>query len=319
MNMDHELLWMLGGIASLLGMASLVTKKIKESCLKNLETSPNQIETINNLDARVKAWWVMAITFSLALTTGGIGSLVLFSLISFLSLRELITLTPTKKADYRTLLWCFFVVIPVQYILVGMQWYGLFSILIPVYAFIFISIGCAVQGDTYNFLERAAKIQWGLMISVYCVSHVPALLTLKIPDYLGQNAKLLLFFVIIVQLSDILQYVWGKLLGKRKIAPRLSPNKTLEGFIGGVLSASLIGMLLYWATPFNPWQAFIASLIITIMGFFGGLVMSAVKRDRGIKDYGSIIKGHGGMMDRIDSLCFAAPIFFHYVRYYFTL
>jgi phosphatidate cytidylyltransferase len=316
--MDHELLWMLGGIAILLSMASIATKIIKAYALKNFTTNPNNIETINNLNDRIKAWWAMAITFSLAMTTGGVGSLVLFSLISFLSLRELITLTPTKKADYRTLLWCFFVVIPLQYLLVGLEWYALFSILIPVYAFIFISIGCAVQGDTENFLERAAKIQWGLMISVYCVSHVPALLTLNIPNYKGENIKLLLFFVIIVQLSDVLQYVWGKLLGKRKIAPKLSPNKTLEGFLGGVISASLVGTALYWATPFTPLQAFFGSLIITIMGFFGGLVMSAVKRDKGIKDYGAIIKGHGGMMDRIDSLCFAAPIFFHFVRYYFT-
>jgi phosphatidate cytidylyltransferase len=316
--MDQELLWMLGGIAILLSMASIATRIIKAYALKSSTTSPNHIETISNLNDRIKAWWAMAITFSIAMTTGGTGSLILFSLISFLSLRELITLTPTKKADYRTLLWCFFIVIPLQYLLIGLQWYALFSILIPVYAFIFISIGCAVQGDTENFLERAAKIQWGLMISVYCVSHVPALLTLNIPNYEGENIKLLLFFVIIVQLSDILQYVWGKLLGKRKIAAKLSPNKTLEGFLGGVISASLVGTALYWATPFTPWQAFFGSLIITIMGFFGGLVMSAVKRDKGIKDYGAIIKGHGGMMDRIDSLCFAAPIFFHFVRFYFT-
>lgn len=318
MNMDPELLWMLGGIATLLTMASLVTRGIKSYSLKFLPNDAKYAETIRNLDERIKAWWVMAITFSLAMVTGGAGSLVLFSLVSFLSLRELVTLAPTKKADYSTLLWCFFVVIPLQYILVGMQWYGLFSILIPVYAFIFISIGCAIQGDTEHFLERAAKIQWGLMISVYCVSHVPALLSLDIPDYAGQNVKLLLFFVLVVQLSDIFQYVWGKLLGRRKIAPELSPNKTLEGFLGGIFSAATVGTLLYWATPFSPWQAFFASIIITMMGFFGGLVMSAVKRDRGIKDYGSIIKGHGGMMDRIDSLCFAAPVFFHFTRYYFT-
>lgn len=309
--MDNELIFMLGCIGVLLVIATAVT-----AVLKKLDDGKSG--TISNLDARVRAWWTMVATFALVLLTGGKASSVLFALVSFLSLRELVTLAPTRKADHWTLLWCFFVVIPLQYLLVAAGWYGLFSILIPVYAFIFVSLGCAVQGDTGGFLERVAKIQWGLMISVYCISHVPALLTLQIPGYDGQNAKLLLFFVVVVQLSDILQYVWGKIAGKVKIAPNLSPNKTLEGFLGGSASACLAGTLLWWATPFNPCQALVASLIITLMGFFGGLVMSAVKRDRGIKDYGSLIKGHGGVMDRVDSLCFAAPVFFHFVRYYFT-
>ena len=115
-----------------------------------------------------------------------------------------------------------------------------------------------------------------------------------------------------------MQYVWGKLLGRRKIAPTLSPNKTLEGFVGGSLSATAIGAGLWWATPFAWWQAALLAFLITLMGFFGGLVMSAIKRDRGVKDYGTLIEGHGGMVDRIDSLCFAAPVFFHLVRFYFT-
>jgi phosphatidate cytidylyltransferase len=156
------------------------------------------------------------------------------------------------------------------------------------------------------------------MVCVYFVSHVPALLMLDIPGFKGANGRLLLFFVLVVQLSDVLQYVWGKLLGRHKIAPVLSPSKTWEGFIGGVLSASAVGAALWWATPFRPWQAAALSLVITLMGFLGGLVMSAIKRDRGVKDYGSLIEGHGGVMDRIDSICFAAPAFFHLVRYYFT-
>ena len=201
----------------------------------------------------------------------------------------------------------------------AIQWYGLFAVFIPVYAFLFIPIRTALAADCKNFLERTAQVQWALMVCVYCVSHVPALLMLEIPGYPGANARLLLFFVIVVQLSDVLQYVWGKLLGRRKIAPLLSPNKTWEGFIGGVLSASAIGAALWWATPFQPWQAGVLAFIITLMGFFGGLVMSAIKRDRGVKDYGSMIEGHGGVMDRIDSICFAAPVFFHLVRFGFTL
>jgi phosphatidate cytidylyltransferase len=147
---------------------------------------------------------------------------------------------------------------------------------------------------------------------------VPAILTLEIPGYAGQNAKLLLFLVLVVQMSDVLQYVWGKLYGKHAIVPTISPNKTVEGFWGGILSATAIGTALWWATPFNWWQAALFSFLLTLMGFFGGLVMSAIKRDRGVKDYGTMIEGHGGVMDRIDSLCFAAPVFFHLVRYCFT-
>jgi len=156
------------------------------------------------------------------------------------------------------------------------------------------------------------------MICVYCVSYAPAVFFLRIPGYEGQNGKLLFFFVLVVQISDVLQYIWGKTLGHHKIAPTVSPNKTWEGFIGGVLSASLIGACLWWATPFTRLQAAAISLAITLMGFAGGLVMSAIKRDRGVKDFGTLIEGHGGVMDRIDSICFAAPVFFHLTRYFFT-
>jgi len=156
--------------------------------------------------------------------------------------------------------------------------------------------------------------------AVYFVSYVPALLILQIPGYsgAGQNFKLLLFFLIVLQASDVLQYVAGKLFGKHLISPSLSPNKTVEGFIGGVSLASLLGAALFEVTPFTPLQAGLMALIICLMGFAGGLIMSATKRDRGIKDFGTILPGHGGILDRIDSLCFAAPIFFHLTRYFFT-
>ena len=130
--------------------------------------------------------------------------------------------------------------------------------------------------------------------------------------------EILIFLILVVQSSDVLQYVWGKLLGRRKIAPGLSPSKTVEGFVGGVLSASGLGAALWWITPFEPGQAFLVALAITLMGFLGGLVMSAIKRDRGVKDWGSLIEGHGGMLDRLDSVCFSAPVFFHITRYWWT-
>lgn len=311
MQLDQELLWLVGGIVGLLALSSTIT-----FFLKRRPGGPNKVVT--NLDARVKAWWIMVAVFGVALATGGLGSVILFGCMSFFALREFITLTPTRPGDHRTLFWAFFIITPLQYYLVAMEWYGLFSILIPVYAFILVPTRSALAGDSEHFLERTAKIQWALMVCVYCVSHVPALLTLKIKGYEGQNAKLLLFFVLVVQISDVLQYVWGKLFGHHAIVPTISPNKTVEGFWGGVLSATAIGTALWWATPFTWWQAALLSFLLTLMGFFGGLVMSAIKRDRGVKDYGTMIEGHGGVMDRIDSLCFAAPVFFHLVRYCFT-
>lgn len=312
MQLDHELLWIIGGIVGLLALSSTITFFLK----RRAGGADNKV--VANLDARVKAWWVMVAVFGVAIATGGIGSVILFGVLSFFALREFITLTPTRPGDHRTLAWVFFAVTPLQYYLVAMHWYGLFSVLIPVYAFILVPTRSALAGDSEHFLERAAKIQWALMVCVYCVSHVPALLTLQIAGYENQNAKLLLFFVIVVQLSDVLQYVCGKLCGKRAIAPLISPNKTVEGFWGGTLSATAVGTALWWATPFAWWQAALFAWLLTLMGFFGGLVMSAIKRDRGVKDYGTMIEGHGGVMDRIDSLCFAAPVFFHLVRYIFT-
>lgn len=313
LKLDRQTIWLVGGVLALLVVSSLI------GWLLSLRvTSDKSKATVQNLNARIRAWWMMVAVFGLAMATGGIGSIVLFALTSFLALREFITLTPTRAGDHRTLFWIFFIILPLQYYLIAIKWYGLFSILIPVYAFLFIPIRSAMAGDCENFLERTAKIQWGLMVCVYCISHVPALLTLQIPGYEGQNGKLMFYFVLVAQISDVLQYVWGKLLGRHKIVPNVSPNKTWEGFIGGIASATLIGAGLWWATPFTPLQSAGMSLLITLMGFCGGLVMSAIKRDRGVKDYGSMIEGHGGVMDRIDSLCFAAPVFFHLTRFFFT-
>ena len=194
----------------------------------------------------------------------------------------------------------------------------MYSILIPVYAFLYIPMRNALAGDTRQFLERTAKIQWGLMVCTYCLSYAPALLVLDISGFRKHNAGLLFYFLIVVQLSDVMQYVWGKLLGRTPVAPDVSPNKTLEGLCGGVLTATLAGAALCWATPFKWWQAAPICLVTTLIGFAGDLTMSAIKRERGVKDYGTIIVGHGGVLDRIDSICFAAPVFFHTTRYFFT-
>jgi phosphatidate cytidylyltransferase len=310
---DQEIVALLAGIVALLVLSSTIGL-----VLEHRVQGEDGRGVVANLNARVRAWWVMTAVFAAALATGGIGSVILFGLTSFIALREFITLTPTRRADHRTLFWAFFVFVPVQYWLVATRWYGLFVIFIPVYAFLFVPVRSVLAGDTEDFLARTAKIQWGLMVAVYCVSHAPALLMLDIPGYAGENAKLLLYLIVVVQLSDVLQYVFGKTLGRRKIVPKVSPNKTWEGTVGGIAAATLLGSLLWWATPFSPWAAAGIALTVNLAGFAGGLCMSAIKRDRGIKDFGSLIQGHGGVLDRIDSLCFAAPLFFHLVRYSYT-
>lgn len=310
---DKRTLWLVGGVIALLLAASAIGFILSRTVLGDGARA-----TIANLNARIRAWWVMVLVFTLAIFAGRIVTIILFGLTSFLALREFITLTPTRLGDHRTLFWAFFIVTPLQYYLVADDWYGLFAICIPVYAFLLLPVRSAAAGDCENFLARTAEIQWGLMICVYCVSFAPALLTLRIEGYENAGPLLLFYLVLVVQMSDVLQYVWGKLLGRRKIAPNVSPNKTVEGFLGGVASATLLGGALWWATPFTFWQATGMSLVITLAGFFGGLVMSAIKRDRGVKDYGQMIEGHGGVLDRIDSICFAAPFFFHLTRFFFT-
>ncbi|HEY3169800.1 MAG TPA: phosphatidate cytidylyltransferase [Thermoanaerobaculia bacterium] len=309
---DPDLVRLVGGVLVLLVVASiagaLLSRRVRTEAAR---------ATVANLNARIRAWWVMVAVFALAVWTGGVGSIVLFALMSLLALREFVTLAPTRREDHRALLWSFFAVTPLQYLLIAIRWYGLFAIMIPVYAFVLVAVSNVIAGRTDRFLERTATIHWGLMVCVYCVSHAPALLILDIPGY-RSNAKLLVFLVLVVQLSDVLQYVFGKVFGKHPIAPAISPNKTWEGFLGGVFTASAIGTALWWATPFTPAEALAMSIAITLAGFAGGLVMSAIKRDRGVKDYGALIAGHGGMLDRIDSLCFAAPVFFHLTRYFFT-
>lgn len=311
---NSDLIMLVAGIFGVLIVASVIGYILQQ------RLSPNGSNAaVENLNARIKAWWVMVILIGIAFMAGRIGVLILFGFCSFAALREFVTLINTRRADHWALAAGFFVVVPVQYFLLWAEQYGIFSIFIPVYAFLLMPIISVLRGDTERFLVRIAEVQWALMICVFCASHVPALLTLNIPGYEGRNVLLIAFLVIVVQLSDVLQYVWGKLFGRTKIAPRLSPSKTVEGFVGGVISATLIGTGVWWITPFTPLQAGLLAFVITLMGFFGGLVMSAIKRDRGVKDWGNLIEGHGGLIDRLDSVVFSAPIFFHLTRYWWSI
>ncbi len=311
--LDHPAVYLAAGIFAVLVLASAIGAFLKARVAHG---APHAV--IDNLNARINAWWIMAALIGAALWAGKTATVLLFAFMSFVALREYATLSPTRRGDHWALVVSFFVVLPFQYFLVWIQWYGLFAVLIPVHAFLILPLLEALSGDTRHFMQRTATVQWGLMVTVYCLSHVPALLLLDIPGYRHGGALLIVFLVLVVQSSDVLQYVWGKLAGRRKIAPNLSPSKTLEGFVGGVASATLLGAAMWWITPFTPGQAALLALAINLMGFVGGLVMSAIKRDRGVKDWGALIEGHGGMLDRVDSVCFSAPIFFHVVRYFWT-
>lgn len=309
----REFYWLFGSLVALLAIASTVG-----AILLRRPGDEKQRASRQNLVERVNAWWVMIAILAVAFLTGPTMTLVLFSLASFFALREFITLTPSRPGDRLPLSLSFFMIIPAQYALIGLERYGMFAIFIPVYAFLLLPSLTALSSDIDDFLSRTAKQQWGLMVTVYCLSHAPALLMLPVAGGAGRAALLLFYLLLVVQMSDVMQYVFGKLFGKTKIAPVVSPSKTVEGFVGGGLAATGIGAAMWWITPFTPLESAAVAAIIVIMGFLGGLTLSAVKRSLGAKDWGVMIEGHGGMLDRTDSICFAAPVFFHVVRFFYA-
>jgi phosphatidate cytidylyltransferase len=341
---------LVGSVVILLAVATAVVQILKRRTESGID--PAVLETFRR---RVRAWWYLCTILAATILVGQTATILLFWLVAFWALREFITLTPTRPGDHRALFWVFFLCTPLQFFLVWMERYGMYSIVIPVYAFLLVPAGIALSGDAKRFLERTAKIQTGLLICVYCISYAPALLTLPLPKQVGAanqpqtkpefersspaaqavpakggetpaivkperdpggGARLLFFFILIVQLSDALQYAWSLVPSKHVIVPTINPTKTWEGLLGGTASVALIGAVLWWATPFPYWFAACMSAVIALMGFAGSITMSAIKRDRGVKDYGTLVEGHGGVLDRIDSLCFAAPIFFHFTCYY---
>jgi phosphatidate cytidylyltransferase len=312
-DIPHEFFWLFGSLIVLLAIASLIG-----AVLLRRPGDEKQHASRANLVARVNAWWGMVAILAVAFLTGPTMTLILFALASFFALREFITLTPSREGDRLPLSLAFFVIIPAQFVLIGLQRYGMFAIFIPVYAFLLLPSIAALRSDIEDFLSRTAKQQWALMVTVYCLSHAPALLMLELPGGKGASALLLFYLLLVVQMSDVMQYVFGKLFGRTKIAPLVSPSKTVEGFIGGGLAATAIGGAMWWITPFTPLESAAISAIIVLMGFMGGLTLSAVKRSLGAKDWGVMIEGHGGMLDRTDSICFAAPVFFHVVRFFYT-
>ncbi len=304
---------LVGSVLVLLAGATVLVRALRTRNDSGLNTA-----IIETFRMRVHAWWILCSILAATFFLGPAATVILAGFAGFWALREFITLTPTRPSDHRTLFLVFFLITPLQFVLVGLKNYELYSIMIPVYAFLLIPGLIALEGDYKRFLERIAKIEAGLLICVYCLSYAPALMTLKLPDGLrpGANARLLFFFVLVVQFSDALQYASAQIPSRHVIVPSIHPTKTWEGLLGGSASVTLIGGVLWWATPFQWWMAAGMSLVISLMGFLGSLTLSAIKRDRGVRDYGTLVEGHGGLLDRIDSLCFAAPVFFHFTRYW---
>jgi phosphatidate cytidylyltransferase len=316
---------------------ALLVATLVSQILQRRESLAIEPAVLRRLNHRLRVWWMMFAILVIGFLMHRLGVVILFGLISFWALREFITMTPTRRGDHRTLFWVFFIFTPLQYILIGLgnsapQWltrgrqmdfYGFYSIMIPVYASLFIPARIAISGDSKRFLERSAKIQAGLLICVYALSYAPALLDLQLKlsdgsSWMGSNVTLLLFFILIAQVADVLQQAWSRLAGRSVIAPDINASRTWEGVMGSMITTGLFGMALSWATPFSWWEAGVMSMVVAIMAFAGGMSLSAIKRDRGVTDTGTLVLGHAGLLDRIDNVCFAAPVFYHLTRFYFS-
>ncbi|WP_444455642.1 phosphatidate cytidylyltransferase [Rhodobacter capsulatus] len=301
------------GLGVVLFLAAILGQVLREAIAP--DGSHPVIETMN---ARIAAWWAFAVLMALALLAGKAGVIALFVIVSFSALREFLTLTTKSVADHWTLAASFFLVLPLQYTFVAAGWTSLAALFVPVHVFLLLPVISALQGRPEQFLARVAETQWAVMICIYCVSYIPALLWLQIPGFEGHTLLLIGFLILVVQISDIAQYAISRGIGRRLIAPALSASKTWEGTVGGILASVLAGGALSWLTPFTQLQAMGMSLVLALMGFFGDLVMAAIKRDKGTRDWGHLIAPHGGFLDRLDSVIFAAPIFYHLTRFFWA-
>ncbi len=299
--------WFMGGLYGLLIVASLIRLALRRKLAG---------EAYAELTQRIQSWWVMVTVFVVAMLVSRTISLWFFGLISFLALKEYLSMIPTRRADRRVLFWLY-LAIPFQYYWVAQEWYGMFIIFIPVYLFLFLPLRMIMIGETNNFLRAAGTLHWGAMTMVFSISHLAFLLVLPKTEQLSAGGPgLVVYLVFLTQFNDVAQYCWGKLFGKHKIVPSVSPNKTWQGFLGGVLTTSVLAVAIAPLLTGMQWPvALAAGLIISLAGFVGDVSISALKRDIGVKDSGSLLPGHGGILDRVDSLTYAAPLFFHLIWY----
>jgi phosphatidate cytidylyltransferase len=302
---SHSLYAMLGVIA-LLSIASSINLVL---ILKN----PTRDYT--ELRQRIRSWWIMVAILFIVLLASKTAAIVFFGFLSFLTLKEFLSIVPTRQADRRVIFWAY-LSIPLQYYWVGMGWYGMFIIFIPVYVFLLLPLRMILIGETQGFIHSAGVLHWAVMLCVFAISHIAYLLTLPSLNANAGTIGLVLFLLLMTEFNDVCQFVWGKCFGRHKIIPKVSPNKTWEGFLGGFITTiACAGYVAPLLTPLAFEQGLLAGGIIALAGFVGDVVISAVKRDLNIKDSGSLIPGHGGILDRLDSLIYTAPLFFHFLYY----
>jgi phosphatidate cytidylyltransferase len=270
----------------------------------------------HELRQRVRTWWLIVTVFAIAVLFNRTVSVIVLGFVSFLAFKEYLSLIPTRRADHRVLFWAY-LAIPAQFYWVWMGWYGLFIIFIPVYVFLFLPMRMILVGQTQGFLQAVGTLHWGLMVTVFSLSHMAFMLVLPSEhNPAGGVMGLLIYLVFLTEINDIAQYVWGKSFGRRKIVPTVSPNKTVAGFVGGVITTSVLAVILApWLTPLTLLESVGAGVLIGVAGFVGDVTISALKRDLGVKDSGSLLPGHGGLLDRLDSLTYTAPLFFHYAYF----
>jgi len=304
---QSPVLWGIAGVFAILVVANIVVFAMSRA-------RPGR--DYGELNARISSWWVIVTVLAVAIVLSPMVSVAFLGFVSFLALKEYFSLIPTRRADRRVLFWAY-LAIPIQFYWIGTGWYGMFIIFVPVYMFLFLPLAMLMTGKTEGFLRAAGSLHWGLMTMVFAIGHAAYLLAL--PDEgnpAAGSAGLLLFLIFLTQFNDVAQYVWGKLFGRHKVVPTVSPNKTVEGMVGGIATTTLLAWLIApYLTPLVSWEGPAAGLIIGFAGFVGDVTISALKRDLGVKDSGTLIPGHGGILDRIDSLTFTAPLFFHYTYY----
>lgn len=283
---------------------------------------------VRKLTHRLRTWWLIVTLIGLALAWSITTMIVLLAFVSFLTLKEFLSMTPTRKADRRVLFYAYLSVI-VQYVVAGNGWYGIFMAFIPVIMFAWLPTRMWLIGKTEGFLRAAGTLHWGLMITVFCISHTAILLVFQAseaprvaPDYPSLIGKtypgpgLLVLLMLLTQLNSFFHELWGNALGFTKVSPTVSPRKTYGGLIGGVLSTILVAVIVGPAlTLLDTPRALIAGLLIGVAGFAGDLCVSALKRDLKISNFGATLPGHGGVLDRVDSMVFTAPLFFHFIYY----
>ena len=309
-SLHAHVLWAMGGIFAILVLATVVVW-----LLGKLRPSLD----LGEIRQRIRSWWIMAAMFLAALALSRKISLVFFALVSFLAFKEYLSLIPTRRAD-RSVLLLAYLSIPIQYLWIALEWYGMFIVFVPVYVFLLLPMRMVLVGETSGFLRSVGMLHWGLMLTLFSISHVAYLLVLPAAvNPSGGGPALVLYLVFLTQANDVAQYLWGKSLGRRRVVPKVSPNKTWGGLLGGVTTTIILGLLLAPVlTPLDTADAIVATTIIGMGGFIGDVVVSALKRDLGIKDSSTLLPGHGGILDRIDSLSYTAPLFFHFVYYLYV-